>query len=147
MLALETPDGRRVPRDAALATFLGSAERVVARVVFVVAPSADPTTAVVTTRGAAPLECHGDALEHAYAIVLRRDAARLRHTAAHTRARLPEVTLVDAVDGTTPALRDFLQTHRVSLAPQWARECTVGQYACDASRQERFRIPLVFESG
>jgi GR25 family glycosyltransferase involved in LPS biosynthesis len=83
--------------------------------------------------------CEGAPLANVFVVTLARDDARVRHTETYTRRRLPEAEVFEAVDGASPALAAFLRARAITLAPAWAKACTVGQLGCMCSHMALWR--------
>ena len=151
-LALETADGARVDAAAPIASTAAERDLFVRRAAAAPKPaarrrlSAPPAAAPAAAAPAAPppapgpaVPCEGAPLANVFVVTLARDDARVRHTETYTRRRLPEAEVFDAVDGASPALAAFLRSRAVTLAPAWAKACTVGQLGCMCSHMALWR--------
>ncbi|KAH8056899.1 procollagen galactosyltransferase [Aureococcus anophagefferens] len=125
-LALETADGARVDAAAPIASTAAERDLFVRR-----AAAAAPAGPAVP--------CEGAPLANVFVVTLARDDARVRHTETYTRRRLPEAEVFEAVDGASPALAAFLRAKAITLAPAWAKACTVGQLGCMCSHMALWR--------
>ena len=151
-LALETADGARVDAAAPIASTAAERDLFVRRAAAAPKPaarrrlSAPPAAAPPAAAPAAPppapgpaVPCEGAPLANVFVVTLARDDARVRHTETYTRRRLPEAEVFEAVDGASPALAAFLRARAITLAPAWAKACTVGQLGCMCSHMALWR--------
>ena len=151
-VALETADGAAVDAAAPIASTAAERDLFVRRAAAAPKPaarrrpSAPPAAAPAAAAPAAPppapgpaVPCEGAPLANVFVVTLARDDARVRHTETYTRRRLPEAEVFDAVDGASPALAAFLRSRAVTLAPAWAKACTVGQLGCMCSHMALWR--------
>lgn len=78
---------------------------------------------------------------HSYVIVLNRDLKRVDHVNRSVLPKLSAPQVTPAVDGShADALHGALRQHRIRLAPEYARTCTVGQLGCTCSHLNVWRL-------
>lgn len=76
-----------------------------------------------------------------YVIVLNRDLKRVDHVHRRVLPQLSAPQVTPAVDGShAETLHGGLRRHRIRLAPEYARTCTVGQLGCTCSHLNVWRL-------
>lgn len=74
-----------------------------------------------------------------FVVLLRRDAQRVQHVERRLLPHLPNAHVMDAVDGATDALAEFMEHRRMRVSADWARlggrlgPLKAGQLACTCS--------------